>query len=147
LFWQACATVPGSGKYNLNFFRSNKFSAFGTIFASSPGGVGNYSFNLLAAKGETKIFLADEFGNSVAVAPFIRRMKDEIVSILKGRYPEFLRKIKRKKSDYVFLFSKNKMFLKKMRVSVGRKNEIRKIFLKFKRGFCEIEFREFVYEN
>jgi len=114
-----------TGIYGKFFFKTKGFfsSAFFTL---TPGG---------------KILFTDEFGRDVFADEKILLFKDELLKILRGNFPDYLRKIKEKENRTILVFGKNRFFLKKIVFEKTAKN-LEKIEIFFKKGYALIKVQE-----
>lgn len=115
----------------------------GKLYLNSKKGAGCFFFTLSERAGKSEFVPAGELG--AIEIPF---QGDEIsrvvISVLKGRYPVFLRKLVEKEDEVVFFFSRNSYSLKKMAVRTVDGN-LSEILLFFKKGFAEIEVMDIAY--
>jgi len=126
-----------------NFFKADDFSLMGKLYLNSKEGAGCFSFTLSERAGESEFVPSGALGSSEM---FFRgdEISRVVISVLKGRYPVFLKKLLEKEDEVVFFFSRNSYALKKMsvRTADGNLSEIR---LFFKKGFAEIEVMDIAY--
>jgi len=134
LFVFACAHIKikpvsfleeNTGIYGKIFFKTKGFfsSAFFTL---TPGG---------------KILFTDEFGRNVFVDEKFLLFKNELIKILRGNPPEYLKKVKKKKNRTIFIFKRNRFFLKKI-VFEREAGNLKKIDIFFKKGYAQIKVQE-----
>lgn len=115
----------------------------GKLYLNSKEGAGCFSFTLSERAGESEFVPAGELG-AVEIPFRGDEISRVVISVLKGRYPGFLRKIIEKDDEVVFIFSRNGYALKKMSVRTADGN-LSEILLFFKKGLAEIEVMDINY--